>query len=107
MRLIKISEADGPAQPAVAQTEPSAPLAAPYSLPTQPTRGPSAADTLAAALEPFAFLLGNWEAAPGAGGETGGFSFRSNVQGASSHGRTTRAIRRPRGSRRHDTMTSW
>ena len=36
---------------------------------------------LAAPLQPFAFLLGNWTAAPGAAGETGAFSFTAEVQG--------------------------
>jgi hypothetical protein len=32
-------------------------------------------------LKPLAFLLGDWEAAPGSAGETGATSFRSSVQG--------------------------
>ena len=41
----------------------------------------AAAPGLAAALQPFAFLLGNWTAAPGASAETGAFSFTAEVQG--------------------------
>src|SRR5262245_51847875 len=38
-------------------------------------------DALVAALTPFAFLLGDWEAVPGRSGETGGFSFKGGAQG--------------------------
>src|SRR5262245_4140034 len=38
-------------------------------------------DALVAALKPLGFLLGDWDAAPGPSGETGGFSFRSGAQG--------------------------
>jgi len=52
-----------------------------YSLPAV-TRAPvAAASDLAAPLQPFAFLLGNWTASPGAAGETGAFSFTAEVQG--------------------------
>src|SRR5262245_6213527 len=40
-----------------------------------------ASTQLAAPLEAFAFLLGEWTAVPGAAGETGGFVFTSDVQG--------------------------
>jgi len=36
---------------------------------------------LSAALKPFGFLLGDWDAVPGPAGETGGFGFKSSVQG--------------------------
>ena len=36
---------------------------------------------LVGALQPLRFLLGVWTAAPGPAGETGGFSFSSDVQG--------------------------
>jgi hypothetical protein len=38
-------------------------------------------DTLVAALRPLAFLQGDWRAAPGRSGETGGFTFKPAVQG--------------------------
>lgn len=37
--------------------------------------------SLAAALRPLGFLLGEWVAAPGKSGETGGFAFKADVQG--------------------------
>jgi hypothetical protein len=37
--------------------------------------------TLVATLQPFAFLLGTWDAAAGRSGETGGFTFGAAVQG--------------------------
>jgi hypothetical protein len=39
------------------------------------------ADALVAPMRPLAFLLGDWLAAPGSSGETGGFSFKPAVQG--------------------------
>lgn len=36
---------------------------------------------LTAALRPFEFLIGDWLGAPGKSGETGGFVFKSDVQG--------------------------
>jgi hypothetical protein len=38
-------------------------------------------EDLASGLKSLSFLLGDWDAVPGAAGETGAFSFRSGVQG--------------------------
>jgi len=43
--------------------------------------GAQNADALVPALQPFAFLLGSWDAAPGRSGETGGFTFSPGAQG--------------------------
>jgi hypothetical protein len=48
----------------------------------EPNRAQASAVTnLVGRLKPFAFLLGDWTAVPSAAGETGGFSFTSDVQG--------------------------
>jgi hypothetical protein len=39
------------------------------------------AAAVAPPLQPLGFLLGDWDAAPGPAGETGAFSFKSDVQG--------------------------
>lgn len=41
---------------------------------------PSARAETPASLDPFRFLLGDWEAIPDSSGATGGFSFSPNVQ---------------------------
>jgi len=58
-------------------------IATDAAAPRRPSQsGQSRASTeLVAELQPFAFLLGDWIAAPGAAGETGGFTFKSEVQG--------------------------
>ena len=43
--------------------------------------GEFADEPLVAALQPFAFLLGEWDAVPGQSGETGGFTFKAAAQG--------------------------